>query len=149
MKIKRTMRILVGLCAVFALTAGVATATAGGDPAKKPCSKGGWQMLYGVDPPEFVPTFTGSKDCVSFASHGTLKMRFGSVVDCANLGGNYVTDPDVPVWQCLGVHYTDQATATAANQLLIADCYGEGSNMYTAVGNGDTLDAHCWPYSSG
>ena len=114
------------------------------------CSKGGWQTLYGIGGTEYVTMFTGQQDCISFAANGgTLKVRFGSLVDRENLGGTYNTDPDAPWWRCLGVYHSDQDAATAANQLLIADCFGEGSNTYQSVGNGTTLDAWCHPYASG
>src|SRR5215475_3976792 len=99
MDIKRRIPKIVLLCAVFALTLGVATATAGSNPQKKLCAKGGWQMVYGIDDPTFVPTFTGQQDCVSFTTHGTLMVRFGSLIDCANLGGTYETDPNLPLWR--------------------------------------------------
>ena len=84
MQIKHTMRMTVALCAVFALTVGVATATAGGDPQKKLCSKGGWQMVYGPgEGVKFIITFTSQRDCVSYVTNGgTLLMRFGSLIDC-------------------------------------------------------------------
>jgi hypothetical protein len=102
-------------------------------------------MLYGIDPPQFVPTFTGQQDCISFATHGTLKMRFGSLVDCENLGGTYTTVDQY--WRCNGVYYPDQATATAGAQLLAADCFGEGGSgvagFYANGTTGGMTDAWC------
>jgi hypothetical protein len=72
-------------------------------------------------------------------------MRFGSLIDCENLGGTYTTVDQY--WRCNGVYYPDQAHSTAGNQLLYADCIGEGAGGvagYYASGTiGGTTDAWC------
>src|SRR5262245_16913197 len=79
----RTRMVLL-LCAVFALTVGVATATAGGGNSAnaKLCQKNGWQTLY----PSTGGTFTSEEACVSYlATGGTLESK--SQHDCESFGG--------------------------------------------------------------
>jgi hypothetical protein len=61
-------RILLVLGAAFALTVGVATATAGGGNSAnaKLCQKDGWKQLVRVD----QTAFTNQGDCVSYAAQG-------------------------------------------------------------------------------
>jgi hypothetical protein len=147
MEIKQKGWTMVALCAVFALTVGVATATAGngGSPEKKLCSQGGWQTEYGTD----GTTFTSQKDCTSFvANGGTLTttppvVRFGSLIDCENLGGTYTTTD--PIWKCLGTYFPDQAHETAAMAMLEADCFAEGGlgGFYGEGTTPGTTDSWC------
>jgi hypothetical protein len=63
------MRIVLVLCAVFAVTVGVATANAdkGGNSANaKLCQKGGWVDQQGFDGTQF----TSEEQCVAFAAAG-------------------------------------------------------------------------------
>ena len=145
MDIKQKIGTMVALCAAFALTVGVATAAAGngGTSQTKLCDHGGWQTVYGTNGTTFTSQFTSQKDCVAFvAGGGTLLVRFGSLIDCENLGGTYTTVD--PVWRCLGIYFPDQAHATAAYHLLYADCAAEGGMAYTSVGTiPGTTDAWC------
>jgi hypothetical protein len=61
-------KIVFTLCALFALTVGVATAAAGsGNSANaKMCQKGGWMGLVGAD----GTTFSNDGACVSYGAHG-------------------------------------------------------------------------------
>jgi hypothetical protein len=128
MKTKQRTRLVSVLFALFALTVGIATATAGNGsaPLKKLCFQGGWQTVYGTD----GTIFTGQRDCVSYVTDGgTLTttpppVRFGSLIDCELLGGIYLTTD--PVWRCNGMYFPDQAHATAATDTLKADCWAEG-----------------------
>jgi hypothetical protein len=130
------MRMMVALCAVFALAVGVATATAGngGNSQKKQCYQGGWQTVYGTD----GTTFTSQKDCVSYVTNGgTLTttpppVRFGSLKDCELVGGIYTTAD--PVWKCLGAYFPDQAHLDAAIDTLKADCWAEGGGGFYEQG---------------
>jgi hypothetical protein len=93
-------------------------------------------------------TFTSQRDCVSYGTDsGTLTttppvVRFGSLIDCENLGGTYTTVD--PVWRCLGTYFPDQAHATAAYNTLSADCQAEGGSGYYSVGTiPGTTDSWC------
>jgi hypothetical protein len=63
------MRLVLALCAVFALTVGVAAATAdqGGNSANaQACQQGGWMNLQGSDGTQFA----NQGQCVSFGAQG-------------------------------------------------------------------------------
>src|SRR5262245_12397927 len=59
-------RIVLLLCAVFALTVGIATATAGNSPNAKLCQKGSWQKLF----TSTGSSFGSEEECVSYAAKG-------------------------------------------------------------------------------
>jgi hypothetical protein len=103
------MRLVLALCAVFALTVGVAAATAdqGGNSANaKLCQKGGWQSLVDAN----GGTFANEEACVSYgAQGGTISASPFAVSQstCISLGGTFSTDPSTsfePVadvlWTC-------------------------------------------------
>jgi hypothetical protein len=61
-------RVVFLLCAVFALTIGVATAHAGGGNSAnaKLCQQGGWQIRYNAN----ENSFPSEQACVGYAAHG-------------------------------------------------------------------------------
>src|SRR4051812_5415140 len=130
MEFKERMRMVLALCAVFALTVGVAIASAGGGGGsqKKLCFQGGWQMVYGTD----GTTFTSQRACVSYVGGGgTLTttppiVRFGSRIDCESVGGTYTTTD--PVWKCLGASFPSYADMGLATERLHADCLAEAAS---------------------
>lgn len=82
------MRVALLLCAVFAMSVGVASATAdhgnGGNSANaKLCQKGGWMSLFRQD----GSPFASEEDCVSYAAQGgTLSTTGAGCVVTATSG---------------------------------------------------------------
>ena len=98
------------LCAVFALTVGVATANAGGGNSAnaKLCQKGGWQSLF----TETGGSFASEEACVSYAAQGgtlttlTLQQQYQKI--CENAGGDASAS-----WNCVGNLFLSDATFIA------------------------------------
>src|SRR5262245_1573267 len=94
--------VLLVLCAVFALTVGVATANAGGGNSAdaKLCQKGGWQSLFTAT----GGSFASEEACVSYAAQGgtlttlTLEQQWQTI--CQNGGGDF---SDGGQWVCFGI----------------------------------------------
>jgi hypothetical protein len=128
------MRVVLVLCAVCALTFGVAAASAGkgGNSANaKLCQKGGWMGLVGSD----GTTFANEEACVAFGAHGgTLKPKTKSQIDCEGFGGTYSTDPATDhaeqprpfIWSCNGVRETSNDAFSA----LADDCFADGGGAF-------------------
>jgi hypothetical protein len=120
------LRPLLVLCAVFALTVGVAAATAGdgGNSANaKKCQKGGWQTLIRSD----GTTFANQDACVSYAAQGgTLTTKSRSQLDCESFGGTFGADnqtiqPGTVLWTCNG-----NGVTLETNETLLPDCFADG-----------------------
>jgi hypothetical protein len=123
------------LCAALALTAGVATATAGdgGKSANaKLCQKGGYRLLIRS---EDRSSFTNEEACVSYgAQGGTLKTR--SQFDCEAIGGTYASGPNLtsyPYWDTIFFVCNSWPIATYdelsdKSVALQDDCYLEHPN---------------------
>ena len=74
---KMRARVLALLCAVLALSVGVATATAGNNSnrdAAKSCQKGGYTSLA---PEPEAAAFTSEEACVSWAAEGGILWPVG------------------------------------------------------------------------
>ena len=119
------MRIVVVLCALFALTVGVATATAGGGNSEnaKKCQKNGWMSLYRSD----GSSFASQDACVSYAAKGgmlTTKTKTKSQLDCEGAGGVF-TAPGISggLWTCGPLVFDD-----GVNWTLFFDCTGDSGH---------------------
>jgi hypothetical protein len=119
------MRIVLLLCAVFALMVGVATATAGGGNSAnaKKCQNGGWQTLVRSD----GTSFTSEGACVSYAARGgtltTPTTKTKSQLDCEALGGTFATGTLPVLWTCNGWTANDPAAFDSGGNLLVIDCF--------------------------
>src|SRR5262249_56150903 len=90
-------QIVMALCALFALTVGVAAASAdgGGNSANAHlCQNGGWQSLF----TSTGGTFANQDQCVSYGAQGgtifTTPNPFPATKSaCEALGGTFSTDP--------------------------------------------------------
>jgi hypothetical protein len=147
----RTQLVLV-LCAVFALTVGVATATAGGGNSAnaKLCQKNGWQSLV----TSTGETFASEEACVSYAAKGgTLvpnpepEPKTKSQIDCESFGGTFSTDPATDngggegvgfLWSCNGVLLSNSDFDVLANDCFFVD---DGSLIARAI---DFRDTSCY-----
>ena len=116
--------VLLVLCAVFALTVGVATANAGdGNSANaKLCQKGGWQSLFTAT----GGSFASEEACVSYAAQGgtltTVEQQWNTI--CSN-GGGFVSSQ----WLCssgAGVWFLSQATLDG----LATPCAAAGGRVF-------------------
>lgn len=126
------MRAVLVLCAVVALTVGIASANAGrgGNSANaKACQKGGWHTLLRSD----GSSFRNQGACVSYAAHGgVLALKTKSQLDCEAFGGTFSTNAGTDqiglggqfgavVWTCNNA--TTNLTVPSANiALFTADC---------------------------
>jgi hypothetical protein len=133
------------LCAVFALTVGVATANAekGGNSANaKLCQKGGWENLYRS---EDATSFGSEAECVSYgAQGGTLTTKTKAQLDCESVGGTFGADDRMNTeppagstlaWTCNGGGVTREFFTA----VLVPDCFsrdGSQSAVWTSFGNG-------------
>jgi hypothetical protein len=137
------MRFVLVLCAIFALTIGVATATAGGGNSAnaKLCQKNGWQSLFDSN----GGTFTNEEDCVAYAAHGGTLYTTNpnpypaSKSDCESIGGTFSTDPATDevttggpriqvVWTCNGWPYSGVDSLNSAEGAMIPDCAADRVN---------------------
>ena len=98
------MRLLVGLCALLALSVGVATAKTNNGNAPE-CKKGGWKTWYRAD----GTAFKNQGQCIAYVNHGGVLTRLpdlvlipsctqkGTAVGCVfqtkNIGQGSVTSP--------------------------------------------------------
>jgi hypothetical protein len=142
------LRMLLVLCAAVALSAGVASATAGGGNSAnaKKCQKGGWKTLVRAD----HTAFKNQGDCVSYAAKGgTLTPKSHPQIDCESFGGTFSTDPAtdhiglprVVIWTCNGASVSLGSDAALE---LSADCgldSGGSTYAYTSV---PPFDATCY-----
>jgi hypothetical protein len=130
-------RIVLLVCALFALTVGVATATAGGGNSANAhlCQKGGWQTLFGSD----GSSFASEEECVSYGARGgTLTSKTKSQIDCEAFGGTFSTDPATDhnnvgihgalLWSCNGA---DPSNATGV--VLSDDCFADGGGAWSRL----------------
>src|SRR5262245_36746128 len=115
--------VLLVLCAVLALTVGVATANAGGGNSAdaKLCQKGGWQHLFTAT----GGSFASEEACVSYAAQGgtlttlTLEQQWQTI--CQN-GGGVAHSP----WDCFfGSSLLSEATFNA----LATPCTAAGGQL--------------------
>jgi hypothetical protein len=121
-------RIVLLSCAMFALTVGVATATAGtgsNSANAKLCQKGGWAKL--ID--STGASFTGEEACVSYAAQGgVLTAKPKAQIDCESLHGTYRGETFF-FFTCFTWVANDAAARSAGENLLWADCgaaFGSG-----------------------
>src|SRR3954452_16267026 len=126
------MRIVLLLCALFALTVGVATATAGGgnSATAKLCQKGGWQTLVRSD----GTPFADEQACTSYGAQGGTPMpppppKTQAQLDCESFGEMYSSDPEsnqlgfgTVVFSCLGF-------APNGVNPLSSDCFSIGGGI--------------------
>jgi hypothetical protein len=123
--------VVLALCALLTLSAGVATASArdgnGGNSANaKLCQMNGWQHVFRADGTRFA----SQEDCVSYGAHGgtilTSPPANQSQLDCEANGGQFSTTndpfggPGVFMWSCSGY-----SQATAGNTIA-EDCFDDG-----------------------
>ena len=148
------MRIVLLLCAVFSLTVGVASATAGGGNSAnaKKCQKGGWQTLIRSD----GTSFASEGDCVSYAARGgTPTTRTKSQLDCESLGGTFATGTLPVLWTCNGWTTIDQAAFDTGGFTLVIDCFdgnplGTFHELWTPEDGSfpRTVDATCYSFAT-
>jgi hypothetical protein len=118
------MRIVLLLCAVFSLTVGVGSATAGGGNSAnaKQCQKGGWQTLFRSD----GTSFKNDGACVSYAARGgtlTTKTKTKSQLDCESLGGTFAVGTLPVLWTCNGWIANDKTAFDSGGSTLVIDCF--------------------------
>jgi hypothetical protein len=131
------LRTALVLCAVLALTVGVATATAGeGNPPKHQkqlCKEGGWQ--HWVRAEDHSP-FQSKHDCYSYIHQGgTLSLTSKAL--CESFGGTFSTGALVPLWACNG--WTAVDVADFSNKVegpFVSACHADGGNSVAASGFG-------------
>src|SRR5262245_48851597 len=101
-------RVVLLLCALFALTVGVATATAGGGNSAnaKQCKKGNWQTLL----TKAGDSFLSEQACVSYAAQGgELVTKPVAQIHCESYGGTFGADNlldssgEPVLWTCNGI----------------------------------------------
>ena len=114
--------LLLPCCAALALSASLATATAGngGNSANaKLCQKGGWQALHRSDGSSFV----SEEACVSYAANGGTLSAIPPVFQeaashCTAAGGNFTIGNGAGVaWTCGPLPFDQTLSST-----LAADC---------------------------
>jgi hypothetical protein len=129
------LRIVLLLCALFALTVGVATANNGNSGNAQACHKGGWQTLTRFD----GSAFSSEEDCVSYFTQVTSS---NPRVVCSTLGGTFSLGPP-DFWACAS--WGPVANADQLNLGLIA--LTPGCQAFGPVGTvvSGSLDSGSYP----
>lgn len=141
------LRPMLVLCAVLALSIGVATAS-GGNYYSKLCQKGGWQFLTKAN----GSPFSSEAECVYYAKNGATVLKGTSWQACESYGGLFSTDPKSSVfapeykgkrilWTCNNYADAGGAASAALVPLCLFTDHGQGFTSFT---DSDPNYSTCW-----